>query len=468
MKSRTRFTLGAVSGLAMWAGFAPFEMWVLPILGAAGLFIALGNAVLMVRIATAFVSGMFFFLPLLHWSSTYVGSAPWFILAFGESLIFSAIGFVNLRRNIAGAAVFASAFTLLELMRMKFPFGGFGWGRLGFTQVDSLAILYPLVGVTGITILIASLSALITLKRRTSIISILIFAGLFVLNVNSIIPSGSKSKFNLVAVQGGVGELGLDYNSRALDVLNRHVAASADTSASKLVIWPENAIDIDPSRNAKAKEILLKFLENQNGFLMAGVVESSDTGPKNSSIIYDNNGEEFSRYVKQDLAPFGEYMPLRGIAERISPFAQQVNDFVPGNKWSPVSIAGWSFQSFICFEILDDDHVKDGSKTMDFLVAQTNNATFGKSPQANQQLQIIKARAAELRKEFAVVSTTGFTAHLDQRGQIVESLPQFEPGTLKMAINRSNGDTPASHLSTLNWVVFCVVVAFLGIRRYSR
>ena len=43
-----------------------------------------------------------------------------------------------------------------------------------------------------------------------------------------------------------------------------------------------------------------------------------------------------------------------------------------------MSLKGKTFQSFICFEVLDDDHVRAGAKDMDFLIAQTNNATFVK------------------------------------------------------------------------------------------
>ena len=468
MRILSRTMLAATSGLALWTGFAPVELWFSPILGIAALFFVLSNSSLKVRLLNAFVAGTFFFLPLLHWSSTYVGSTPWLILALSQALIFSTMGFASFRRNFLGVATFAAFFTILELSRMKAPFGGFGWGRIGFTQVDSFGILYPFLGIAGITFLVVVLSSLLVVNNKSLIVGLALISLVFFLTSTEKSKEDLNSTFNITAVQGGVGELGLDYNSRALDILKRHVSASPDSSPSRLILWPENAIDIDPTQNQKAKEILSNFLQKQQSLLMAGVVEQSIKGPKNSSIVYDKNGDEFSRYVKQDLAPFGEYMPLRNLAQKISPYAQQVSDFVAGSKWNPVSIDDWQFQSFICFEILDDDHVRQGAKNMDFLVAQTNNATFGESPQARQQLQITRARAAELRKEFAVVSTTGFTAHLDQLGQIVDSLPQFKPGALEMELNRAGADTPANRLTTPIWVVFCMLIGLVGVGLYRR
>ena len=194
-------------------------------------------------------------------------------------------------------------------------------------------------------------------------------------------------------------------------------------------------------------------------------------GPKNSSLLYTANGDVALRYVKQDLAPFGEYMPVRKLAESISSYAKQVNDFVPGTRFQNVELNNWKMQSFICFEILDDDHVKKGAQGMDFLIAQTNNATFGNSSQAAQQLQITRARAAELKKEFSVVSTTGFTAHLSNTGEILHELNQFESASLEMNMERSVGQSWAAQLSTKQWAIFALLMLVLSVLpryRYSR
>ena len=163
-----------------------------------------------------------------------------------------------------------------------------------------------------------------------------------------------------------------------------------------------------------------------------------------------------SRYVKQDLAPFGEYIPLRKLAEGISNYARDVRDFQPGTSWVKHSVNNIPFQSIICFEILDDDHVRAGARETGFLVAQTNNATFGISAEASQQLQITRARAAELGREFAVVSTTGFTAHIDASGRIQEKAPQFKSTALRMVVGAVDPkeQTPASKVPSGVWFGF--------------
>lgn len=102
--------------------------------------------------------------------------------------------------------------------------------------------------------------------------------------------------------------------------------------------------------------------------LLIGAVEQRSSGPLNSSLLFGADGELLSRYLKQDLAPFGEYIPLRSISEAITPLAKQVRDFIPGDNWVRHKVDGIEFQSFICFEVLDDDHIQAGAVGQNFLL----------------------------------------------------------------------------------------------------
>ncbi|MGA0052053.1 MAG: apolipoprotein N-acyltransferase [Candidatus Nanopelagicaceae bacterium] len=423
--------LAIASGLLLFAAFPPFSLWPAAFLGAGLLFFLLADEKLRRRFLLALLAGGAFFAPLLHWSSIYVGALPWLILALGESLLFSLIALAPIKKGIDGAIVFASSFTLIELLRMKAPFGGFGWGRIGFTQVDSLQVFYPIIGVVGVSFIALSLSALVIARPLFSLVFIPIIALSF-FDVNQNTASGKSLK--IVAVQGSVPQLGLEFNQRALAVLNNHIDATPKQSNADLIIWPENASDVDPITNLRARQGIAELIEEIKKPLLIGAVEQTISGPLNSSLLYGADGNLLSRYVKQDLAPFGEYIPLRSISEMISPLARQVRDFIPGDNWVKHKVNGIEFQSFICFEVLDDDHIQSGAVNAEFLVAQTNNATFGDSYQAAQQLQITRARAAELSRQFAVVSTTGFTAHIDQNGNVLTVAEQFRPVALEMEI----------------------------------
>ena len=453
------FTQAIVSGILLWLGFAPAEFWFAPYFGLALLYHLLAGKNLQQRFYLAFLSGFTFFLLLLHWSSIYVGAAPWLILALGQAALFTLVGLLPVRLNVTGAITFATSFVLIELCRMKFPFGGFGWGRVGFTQIDITPKLYSWIGVTGVSLVIA-LSGLAIIGLRSRLVFLFfIFCG-FVVPAFSL---HSVSQIKIAAVQGGVDNLGLDFNNRALSVLNRHIAVTRNLTNVDLIVWPENASDVDPIKNQTAQRAILSLLKDVQIPLVIGAVESSNSGPLNSSIFYNKDGVITTRYVKQDLAPFGEYIPVRKFSERVSNYAREVRDFQPGKTWVRHVIGGIPFQSIICFEVLDDDHIRAGAMGTGFLVAQTNNATFGTSAEAAQQLQLTRARAAELGRDITVVSTTGFSAYIDSSGKIREKAPQFESLALKMSINAVDpkDQTPASKIPSGFWFGFLALVAVL-------
>ena len=402
--------------------------------------------------------GFSFFLPLLSWSGKYVGAIPWLALSILETLIFTLIALRRFTRDLPSALAFASLFTFVELVRMKLPFGGFGWGRLGFTQVESLGRIYPTVGVAGITFVVTFFSALIISRSFRVVICFLISMILLAYIPHDLRPSSS---IKIDAVQGGVDSLGLDFNSRALSVLRRHVEETSKIKEpGDLIIWPENSADIDPMRDPQASRLVQSIIAKTRRPLLVGAVENSARGPQNSSLLFGSNGDLISRYIKQDLTPFGEYIPLRKFSEMISPFAKRVVDFQPGYSWVKHRINGMNFPSLICFEILDDDSLAKGLRGSNFVVLQTNNATFGGTSQASQQLQISRARAAEFHREFAAVSTTGWTAHINSQGKVLEKLPQYKPGHLAMTVQGYSGETRAVHLNSKIWFLLTGIGAF--------
>ncbi len=461
--------IAALSGLLLWSGFAPLELWFGPYLGIALLFRTLCEKSLKQRLLNSLIAGLSFFLALLHWSSVYVGAIPWIILAVGEALIFALIAIPRWSQHWKSALAFALLFTLIELLRMKVPFGGFGWGRLGFTQIDSMNLLYPLIGVTGVSLLISLAALAIASPKRLTIVFSILIVGF--ISMSHTVPKVEEDSYiQITAIQGGVDNLGVDFNKRAMRVLQRHIQATKNVMGTALYIWPENAADIDPLKNEKAHTLIKELVKSLDAPLLLGAVEDSAAGPTNSSLLFSHNGELQSRYVKQDLAPFGEYMPLRNMAEAISPYATRVNDFQPGERWVKHSVKGIPFQSLVCFEVLDDDHAKSGAMGSAFMVAQTNNATFGKSSEAAQQLQITRARAAESGRDFAVVSTTGFTAHLNSQGKILDIAPQFTPETLTMKLQLVDPwkKTLAQRIDTATWILLLGLTFGLSRVKLSR
>jgi apolipoprotein N-acyltransferase len=471
------FIYGFISQLA----FAPVDIWIFFPIALALIIKRTHKKSFKARAVDGFIFSLGFTLPLLHWSSTYVGIWPWLILGIGQALLISPFTWFTNQRSWVLLLTVPSFWVVLEWIRVNYPFGGFGWGRAGFIAVDTpFSQLLSIGGVPLASFTVVFLGVLIYLtvlkmKLQFAPLLLIVFA-------NILIPNHSIEANNVLkvaAVQGSVPDLGLDFNSQRTAVLNNHLELTRNWKTQlnrpasfepDLFIWPENASDVDPLTTAKTQiSNLVSFLEKP---LIVGGVGSIASRPTNLSILWEPKSGPTDIYIKRHLAPFGEVMPLRSIAEFVSPLAKNVNDFQAGDESKIFQVGVGKILPVICFEILDDRLLRSSIENSNLIVAQTNNATFGESAESDQQLQITRARAIESGRSIVVVSTVGNTALIDQNGKISSILAKYDSGILYGEMNLSSANTSAYWLTA--WVeqgcFAVIVILLLSIlrRRYFR
>ena len=397
------------------AAFEPIGLWFLAIFGFA-LYLRKLQTV-RTPILYSFVFGFLLNAIVLFWSGKYVGFLPWLLLAFLMSLFYLPVGWMYKKSN----SIWLSALTVLimEELRSRFPFGGFGWTRIAFSQVESPALPIVAAGgviaLSGFTILASAFLTKLNLKNLAFLV--LIFVSAIILPNN---PQGSGS-VKLLAIQGNTPEVGLGFNSRPKAVFDLHIKATQEFAEGTYdaIVWPENAVDIDPNDYPEVAREITSLNRSLKAPLIAGVVTRSGGNPQNASILYSELGVAESIYLKRGLTPFGEYIPLRAIAEFVSPLAKTVTDFIPGNGRVTHKISGFNIGPIICYEIIDDDLVRDMARNSQALIVQNNNATFANTAQSAQQLAITRIRAVEHSRYILSVSTIGISAFIDNNGRVL-------------------------------------------------
>ena len=402
--------LSILSGALLSCAFEPVGKWWLAPLAIATHMYAISRT--QQKKTSAFLFALIFNLVSLHWASTFVGSTPWIILAVGLSLFYLPLALIGRW----GIASYPLIFIILEEVRNHFPFGGFGWARLAYSQPDSpysqIASRGGAIALSAITVLIGAFIFFVCHVRIKPIMLLPMFLLLIPNNISTV---GTTSA---LLIQGNVPELGLDFNSRAKEVFNNHVIETgkglADNGRIDFIVWPENAVDVDPFTNADVFAQLEAFEQP----LIIGAIVRKDGKLLNTSILWGDTNQEI--YVKQHLTPFGEYIPLRSIASKISPLVNRVNDFSPGAEGMVFDIGAARVAPVICFELIDDRILHAAAKSSNLFVVQTNSATFGESPESAQQLSITRVRAIEHSRNVLSVSTTGYSAAIDYKGKVVQ------------------------------------------------
>jgi apolipoprotein N-acyltransferase len=145
--------------------------------------------------------------------------------------------------------------------------------------------------------------------------------------------------------------------------------------------------------------------------------------------------------LKRGLTPFGEFIPLRKLAEFVNPLAKNVVDFTPGQKRIVHRIARNNIGPVICYEIINDSLVRDMARNSQALIVQNNNATFANTSQSEQQLAITRIRAVEHSRYILSVSTIGISAFIDNNGRVLSETAQNDKSFLAGELTLSDRTT---------------------------
>ena len=459
--------LPLLSGLLLSAAFKPIGLWFAAPLAIALLIHAIDKSQ---KFFLSFALFAFAFNAAgLIWSNKYVGVAPWISLVLLQTLFFLPLGFL---RKLGEYWYFylPVAFIALEEVRARFPFGGFGWLRVGFSQVD--APYARLASVGGVSLL--SLATLLLgiaafqLAKRGSGLTLPIIAITLTLSGIFVFPNNSpRQTFHVLAVQGSVPKLGLDFNERATEVFYRHLTATdkALTKGKKpaLIVWPENSVDVDPFNNAKVGKAITELVDKNDVPLIIGAVLRTDGKLQNASILFEPKTGATTSYVKRHLTPFGEVMPLRSLLTFFSDLPNQVEDFSAGKLPVMHQVGQAKIAPIICFELIDDRLIQSSAGSSNLFVVQTNSATFANTAQSAQQLAITRIRSIEHARYAVSVSTVGISAIIDTNGVILKSTKESVAASINSSVALNATRTLYDRIGEFAWVLVLLIGLGFGV-----
>ncbi|MEU6344650.1 apolipoprotein N-acyltransferase [Streptomyces sp. NPDC046977] len=502
-----RTALAAVCGLALAAAFPPYGLWPLSIAAVAGLALLTRGRTGGQGAWLGFAFGLPFFLWLLLWLRVIGYDA-----VVGLSLIEAAFvallgaGLAVTSRLRAWPLWGACLWVTEELARDRLPFGGFPWGRLAFANTSSpftpLAALGGAPLVTFAVALCGSLlagAAVAVWRLRTgpvvfgrrrflpaagaAVAAVAVFAAGWAVPV----PTKADDSVRVAIVQGNVQQPGLHFLGRPLKILNNHVEATlklaADVKAGRtpkpdLVIWPENSSDMDPFAEPQAYALITKAVQAVGVPVLVGaLVDGPDeTHVQNEGIVWDPVTGPGASYTKQHPVPFGEYVPFRQELTKVIKRLDQIpRDFYPGKHSGVLQIGPARLGDVICFEVAYDGIVHDtvaaGARA---LIIQTNNATYGRTGQPEQQLAMSQLRAVEHGRAVVTAATSGITAVVAPDGRIEQQTREFTQDVLsarlplrdELTVADRVGDAPEWALAMVG-LLSCVAAFVLG-RRGSK
>ncbi len=237
------------------------------------------------------------------------------------------------------------------------------------------------------------------------------------------------------------------------------------------LIWPESAPPFLLLRSPEARKALAELLPAGTTLLLGAMRMSEESAaqgapPKrryyNSIMALDSNAELIALYDKSHLVPFGEYVPLRGLLERmgLEPLTRMRGGFTAGDGLKTLTVAGLPpLSPLICYEAIFPGEVarRDVRPRPKWLLNLTNDAWFGESAGPYQHLHQARVRAVEEGLPLVRVANTGVSAVIDPYGRTIAHLGLNVRGTIDARLPKALA-TPPPFARLGNWITLAVLL----------
>ncbi|WP_052462499.1 apolipoprotein N-acyltransferase [Nigerium massiliense] len=493
------FPLAALAGVALSAAFPPVGGWGWTLAGVVAVAAVVRLAPgLWACVSALTITGLVLNALAISWQAvisveSYVG------LTVIEALYFSALGaaLYAVRAWAAAPVLQAGLWTAVEFVQARWPFGGFAWTRLGYGVIDSpFEGYYPFIGAGAVGFLVALVAHLIVWsvgrnRRRTlrRVLAALVVAAL-VLGIGALGTTyrpdrdASLGTVDVGYVQGGAPGGGVYGLGTPRTITYNHIRENARLLARirsgelpqpAFIVWPENSTDMDPFRDSETRRLVDDAVRAGGLPVMVGspVVGPGVDERQTLALWWTPDGPS-GTYAKRDLVPFGEWIPFRSLLLPLIPLLRYVGEqTVPGTTPGVLETGmGYRAGVAICFEVAFPETLYEavdaGAQTM---AIQSSNAMFQHTPQIEQQFLITRVRAAELRRELLVVTTSGVSGLIGPDGGTLQRLPESVGASGVVTLHRSTLRTPvvlggrfAEHAIALA-AALCLLGGFIAARR---
>lgn len=509
-RETARTVLAALGGSALAFAFPPFDLWPLSVLAVAALGLLTRGRTARQGAWTGLAFGLPFFFLLLRWLHV-VGWDAVFGLSLVQALFIVLLGSgLALSSRLRAWPLWAACLWVAEeWARDRLPFGGFPWGRLAFANTGSpFTPLAALGGAPLVTFAVALAGSLLGCAaaslwrlRRTgrtartgkaalpAVEAVGLAAAVTLAGLAVPVHTDAADRVEIAVVQGNVQQPGMDFLGRPMKILDNHANATEKLAAAvregkakkpDLVIWPENASDLDPFQYPQAYDRIQRAVAAIGVPVLVGALvdhPSKEGYVFNQGIVWNPRTGPGASYTKQHPVPFGEYVPFREqLSKIITRFQRVPRDFYPGDRTGVLDVGPARLGDVICFEVAYDEIVHDtvdaGARA---LVIQTNNATYGRTGQPEQQLAMSKLRAVEHGRAVITAATSGISAIVAPDGTIERRTEEFTQDVLTASVPLRDEKTLADRVGAApEWVLAmvgvlsCAIAVFVGRRGQGR
>lgn len=458
------------SGVALCLSLPPFGFWPLAAVGLVGLDRMIADQPARARFRRGWLVAMGCFVPSLIWMTAL--TPPGYLIACVAYAGMLGAGVAAAPPGRGRWLALAGTWTLAELVRWTWPFGGVPLANLAIGQ--AAGPLAPVLRVGGglLLVLVTVLAGQATaaaIRQAWRPAAGLVAIALVVVLGSTVAPHGHDVGTAEVALVQGGGEQGTrKTDTGVIEVFEKHVEATSLVEPPvDLVVWPEDVIDTDGDFTSDPwADVVGDLARVLDAPMIVGTVEGA--GPdafRNGAVLVDASGEVVDRYDKVHRVPFGEYVPFRPLLAQLAGDALPDRDALIGELPGHLDVPGPVGRAAtpLSWEIFFPDRIREGVEEGARLVLNpTNGSSFSGTIVQTQQVASSRMRAIESGRWVVQVAPTGFTAVIDDDGTVLERSSISEQRVIQREVQLREGLTIYTRLGNLPGLLAAALLIAAG------
>ncbi len=387
--------------------------------------------------------------------------------------------FLNPKKNFLSILILATSLSVFEYIR-SFVFGGFPWNLISFSFVNYLEFiqLLSIIGTyafNSIIILLFLLPTILIFKYKKNYkIGIFTFFICIILtnyfwgSLNLRNHEFSEKKnlgFTIKIISPNINIKRYFQNENPREFVSELINISKPNLKNKtLFIFPEGILSSIYFEDLKKFKSLFSKNFSEKHRIIIGMNIYENQKIYNSLLVLDNELNILDKYYKNQLVPFGEYLPFEKILANLGlkKITQGYQSFSADTQRDSIKLNDYNFIPLICYEIIYSGKINKSKKNYDFILNISEDGWFGNSIGPHQHFSHSVFRSIEEGKPLIRSSNNGISAFLNSKGQVNEKNLTTNEGFIEIkSFKKSNKTIFSSHGNKIFFYFLLIYISFI-------
>ena len=391
---------------------------------------------------------------------------------------------LNLRDITSAFLLFSLLFGLTEYARGN-VLTGFPWNLIiySFSENTDFLSFLSVIGTYSFNLLVISLFTapavyiLRKSKKEILVCILLILFPILLIAYSALYKKSFSSKelkdnsYTIRVISSNISLNRFTKNIETENVISELIDLSFPNPEKKtFFLWPEGIVpDTYQDQLILYNDLFINNF-NENHLIGIGITSRSISNGEyeyyNSFSVYDSDLNLVKNYNKINLVPFGEFLPLEGLLNKIGlkAITNKFGSFSRGEKRKIITLENkfenLSFLPLICYEIIYSGKLTTNFN-FDYIFNISEDGWFGKSIGPKQHLVHSVYRAIESGKYVIRSSNNGVAVIINPLGEIEKKTDYGKDGFIDFDKRRDIDQTVFSKYGNKIFFILILLYIFL-------